>query len=368
VAKRPTVYDVAERAGVSIATVSFTFRRPDKVKVSTREVVQAAALALGYVPSANARGLARGRTGALGLYSFDYLVGTADADDIADRVAGAPDADATVVRGDPNENLRLFPLYVDEVQRGVELECRRRGYALMIGAGGDANGESVVADIAGRVDGLAVFPGTVSSDVLRHISRRIPVVELSEPSHDDRLNHVTVDNVAGMRALTEHLITEHGLRDLHFVGALDSSDNWARFTGFRSALRSAGLRVPRTPFACCGGDTRQAAIVVSDLLARGALPHGLVCVTDQEALAMMEALSGAGVELPEAVAVTGFDGIAAGRIVRPALTTVRQPMEAMGRAVVDILVGRLADPDEAPVSRQLPVHVLLRNSCGCGPR
>ena len=83
-AKGPTVYHVAERAGVSIATVSFTFRQPEKVKASTRELVLAAADELGYVPSASARGLARGRTGALGLFAYDYLL------DPAGRRAGRP--------------------------------------------------------------------------------------------------------------------------------------------------------------------------------------------------------------------------------------------------------------------------------------
>ena len=72
--KGPTVYDVAERAGVSIATVSFAFRRPEKVKASTREMVLAVARELGYVPSASARGLAHGRTRALGLFAFEYLL------------------------------------------------------------------------------------------------------------------------------------------------------------------------------------------------------------------------------------------------------------------------------------------------------
>src|SRR4051812_25541576 len=79
VTKATTVYDVAQRAGVSIATVSDTFRRPHRVKPATREVVKAAADALHYVPSASARGLADGRTGAFGLFSFDYLrAGTGD--------------------------------------------------------------------------------------------------------------------------------------------------------------------------------------------------------------------------------------------------------------------------------------------------
>ena len=178
-AKAPTVYDVAARAGVSIATVSFAFRRPEKVKASTREMVLAVARELGYVPSASARGLAHGRTRALGLFAFDYLL------ESPTEPPGEPGAVRRPrrTRRTPtsNEDFRLFPLYVDEVQRGVELECWRRGYALMIGGRGHASTEAVVADIAGRVDGLAVFPHTVPADVLPRIAWRIPVVELSEP-------------------------------------------------------------------------------------------------------------------------------------------------------------------------------------------
>jgi LacI family transcriptional regulator len=367
VAKTPTVYDVAERAGVSIATVSFTFRRPEKVRDSTRLEVLAAARALGYVPNGNARGLAHGRTGALGLYSYDYLLDPLERLDGPGSTSVEGGAGVTAVSDDSNEDLRLFPLYVDEVQRGVELECWRRGYALMVSGGSRAGSEEIVADIAGRVDGLAVFPRTVPDDVLRHISRRIPVVEVSEPSHDDGLDHVTVDNDAGMRALTEHMISGHGLRHLLFVGRLATSDSEARFNGFRSALRAAGLRVSRHPVSHRRGIAQPAAVIVRDLLAREALPEGLVCATDQEALAVMAVLAEAGVAVPGRVAVTGFDGIAAGRIVRPTLTTVRQPMEQLGRATVDILLARLAHPEEAPASRQLPVRLVLRESCGCRP-
>jgi LacI family transcriptional regulator len=113
--------------------VSFTFRRPDRVRNSTREAVLAAARALGYLPSASARGLADGRTGALGLYSFDYLLDGAHHDQAVGVPAVDTDAGASASHDDPNEGFRLFPLYVDEVQRGVVLECWRRGYALMIG-------------------------------------------------------------------------------------------------------------------------------------------------------------------------------------------------------------------------------------------
>ena len=83
---RPTVYDVAERAGVSIATVSFAFRRPDKVRSETRDAVLQVARELGYVPSGSARNLARGRTGVLGLHLFDLLVESATPVAVSHRV------------------------------------------------------------------------------------------------------------------------------------------------------------------------------------------------------------------------------------------------------------------------------------------
>ncbi len=361
-AKSPTVYDVAERAGVSIATVSFAFRRPEKVKPSTREAVLAAARELGYVPSASARGLADGRTRALGLFSFDYLLDApdhhAEPGTVPPTALGAPTADL-------NEDLRLFPLYVDEVQRGVELECWRRGYALMVGGRGQENTETVVADIAGRVDGIAVFPHTVPTEVLHRISRRIPVVELSQPSRDDDLNHVTVDNARGMRQLINHLTTEHRLTRFQFLGDTSGFDQQARFRAFRSALRAAGSPVPRASLSPPRATARHAAEVIDRLLRHAELPQALVCVTDQDALAAMDALGAAGVVVPDDIVVTGFDGIAAGRVVRPGLTTVRQPMEAMGRTVVDILLERLTYPERPPISRKLPVSLALRESCGC---
>ncbi len=234
-AKSPTVYDVAERAGVSIATVSFAFSQPHRVKDSTRNSVLDAARALGYVPSASARGLAKGRTGALGLFSFDFLNFLPDAEGMK------KDRAAAVVA--PNDDCRLFPVWVDEVQRGVQLESFSRGYALMIGGGNKASSERAVTDIAGRVDGLIIFPRTIPAEVTRRISARIPVLELSEPSHDDGLHHVTVDNASGMRQLMEHLFEVHGFRKLMFV-SIPNVETEARYEAFCAALRDRGLEVP----------------------------------------------------------------------------------------------------------------------------
>ncbi|MDX2680362.1 LacI family DNA-binding transcriptional regulator [Streptomyces sp. NY05-11A] len=363
-AKAPTVYDVAERAGVSIATVSMTFRRPHKVKEETRKLVEAAAAELNYVPSASARGLAHGHTGALGLYAYDVFLPEPD-EGLGTTVGAGTRSRATVpvVRED-RDDYRRFPLYVHEVQRGVELECWQRGYALLIGGGSQADGATRVTDIVGRVDGLALFPDhSLPADVLERIARAKPVVAVSQRPQDDGLSTVSVDNRGGMRAMTEHLLVEHRMRDLLFVGYMNTFDAQERFAGFKSALRAAGLRVPSKPAELVGD--HQVETVVADVLARDALPEAFVCVSDEIALDLMKTLEEQGVRVPEQVAVTGFDGVVAGRIVRPALTTVRQPMQAMGRAVVDILLERIADPAGAPIARRLPVQVVVRESCGC---
>ncbi|MBT8226084.1 MAG: LacI family DNA-binding transcriptional regulator [Dactylosporangium sp.] len=370
-AKAVTVYDVAKRAGVSIATVSMTFRRPERVKASTREIVHAAARALRYVPSASARGLADGRTGALGLFSYDYLVRVEAAAPAGGGpgagVDPAPPSTVAVEREGPDERCREFPLYVDEIQHGMELACLEHGYALMIGGPSHVSPSTTIADIAGRVDGLAVFPQTLPTEALERIAGRIPVVAVSEPPCDDRLSHVTVDNRGGTRAITEHLIHEHGRRNLIFVGGLNPAEQRARFSGFQDALRAARLRVPRKPLVPPTRVTGTGRSAI-ELPAGFPLPEAIVCATDDVALDVLDILADRGVDVPGRVAVTGFDGIAAGRIVRPALTTVRQPMIEMGQAVVDILRGRIEDPDRPPEVRELPVRVVLRESCGCRPR
>ncbi|WP_348525164.1 LacI family DNA-binding transcriptional regulator [Luteimicrobium album] len=220
---------MAERAGVSIATVSFVFKQPGRVRDTTRADVLRAARELGYVPSASARGLANGSTGALGLYSFDMLLETAK------FVSGLPSGPAE--EPDP----RSFPLYVDEVQRGFELECWQQGMALLLSAE-RSSGVSVMAGVAGRVDGLAVFPGAISTEELELTARAIPVLAFSRAPQDGAVHYVTVDNRGGVRALLAHLVDVHGVRQTRFVGAPVLPDLAERFAGYQEA--SARTAVP----------------------------------------------------------------------------------------------------------------------------
>jgi LacI family transcriptional regulator len=359
--KTPTVYDVASLAGVSIATVSRVFRRPQEVTAATRETVQRAVRELGYVPSGSARSLAARRAGAIGLCFPDF--------DGMDEVQPFRFSDGpVVVRSDPAHLPEpSSDLYIAEVMRGVQLEAWRHATAVTVAIANGRRGAQVFDDLAGRVDGLVTLSRTIPDEQLVHFARRIPVVVVAGPRAGDDYDHVTTDNTAGMRALTEHLLSAHGVRELAYVaGPAASPDDRARFAGFRAALRGAGLVPPHGPVAR-GGFTRGGGREVArSLLASGPLPRALVCGNDQMALGLLDVLVEAGVRVPEDVIVTGFDGIEPTELSRPRLTTVRQPMLDLGRAAVELLRGRMADPGRAPQAEVLAVEVLLRESCGCG--
>jgi LacI family transcriptional regulator len=357
--KTPTVYDVAARAGVSIATVSRVFRRPDSVRAETREVVMDAVRLLGYVPSGSARGLADRRTGVLGLLLPGH-------DEPRLPTARMPqDVGRIPLLVDPADSdlQNAHDLYYDEILLGAEREAWAAGYALMVGAGG-AEGVSQV-DISGRVDGLiAVGVATQGTD-LAQAARRIPVVTVSarEPLVD--IDQITAANEEGMFALVRHLIEAHGARRLlHIAGPVGSTDADDRRAGFDSAV--AASRGAVTSWIVTGDFTRPSGRrIAAEVIEAEQLPDAIVCANDQTALGVMDALIKRGISVPSDVIVTGFDGIDAASASRPRLTTVRQPMFGLGAEAVRALVERLEGERTEPTAVRLAVEVLLRESCGC---
>jgi LacI family transcriptional regulator len=356
VTKTPTVYDVAARAGVSIATVSRVFRRPDTVRQETRDVVLDAVRLLGYVPSGNARGLADRRTGVLGL----LLPGHDEP-----RQPAAP-------RLPEDRSIRLLvdatdsglheshDLYYDEILLGAEREAWAAGYALMVGAAGDEQ-----IEISGRVDGLIAVGVAARDDALAHAARRIPVVLISGRGTSDQFDRISAANQEGMRALVRHLIETHAAKRILLIsGPSDSPDAEDRRSGFDEAI--ALSRGAVTAWVESGDFTRGSGRrIATDVAESGELPDAIVCANDQTALGVLDALGKRGVSVPREVIVTGFDGIDAASVSRPRLTTVRQPMFGLGAEGVRALIARLESERAEAMSVQLAVDVLLRESCGC---
>ncbi|MFI1018485.1 LacI family DNA-binding transcriptional regulator [Streptomyces sp. NPDC020965] len=352
-----TVYDVAERAGVSTATVSRVFSNSATVRAQTRERVLNAAREMGYISNSNARRLAsrrHGKSSAFGVLGLCF-----------------PD------HGDPNMEGNLIDaktgeielaLYSDEVIRGMVRASREHGYALLIASPLAGGPEGLVAKVAGHVDGFAVLAGTVPTEDLKVISRRLPVVVLAGPrAETDHLDYVHVAITEGELELTRHLIVDHGHTSLAFIGGpAEFPDGEARFRGYQQALREASLPVPVQPDL--RGDLTRAAgqAAISQLLARGTpLPRALVFANDEMAIGALQTLNSTGRHVPHDVAVVGFDGLPLSRLVQPSLTTVRQPIGRLGQEAVDLLTKRLTDRERKPVSVVLPVSVARRESCGC---
>jgi LacI family transcriptional regulator len=340
---RSTIYEVARRSGVSTATVSRVMADGKGFSEATRERVRNTAVELGWVPSGPARGLASRRAGVVGLLFPDL--------------------------GQSGEAEEESPLYVDQVIRGAERAATSVGDAVMIAATRTASGRDLAFSVASKTDGLVVMARSLSETDIAALSRSVPVVVLADHYVGDGPDFVGADNRGGSREITTHLIRVHGHTDLAFLaGPADSPDSGERFAGFCEALRHADLPVPGEPIASGGFTEAGGQQAVAALLAEGRAPRAIVCGNDEMAIGALIALRAGRLRVPADVAVSGFDDIAAAHHVRPALTTVRQPMRELGEQSVRMLLATIADPAAPRRSVVLPTQTVIRRSCGCRKR
>jgi len=307
---------------------------------ATRDRVLATAAELGWFPSGTARGLASRRNGIVGLLFPDLGTGESAEDE--------------------------SPLYVDQVIRGAEREATARGDAVLIAATRGESGRELAFSVASKCDGVVVVARALAENDVADLAQRLPVAVLSDRvGRMARADAVGVDNRGGTGAVVEHLVREHGYRDLAFVGGPSGSpDSIDRFAGFRAALLAEGLDAPDRPDAEGAFTESGGARAVAELVGRRR-PRAIVCGNDEMAIGALTALAGAGLRVPEDVAVTGFDDLAAARHVHPHLTTVAQPIRDLGAEAVRAVLARVASPDVERRSIVLPTRLVVRHSCGC---
>jgi LacI family transcriptional regulator len=341
-----TIYEVARDSGVSIASVSRVLHGQPGVSTTTQRRVHVAMRRLDYVPNGAARGLASKRVDVIGLLFPDF-------DDTA------------------KDTERETLLYYDEVIRGAERAARRKGLALLIvatGTGTDPSGRSLVRALAGKVDGVVVVARSVVDADVRFLAKRVPVAVLAGRRSVRGTDYIAADNESGAYAATGHLIEVHGYTDIVFLaGPRVSPDSWARFVGFRKAMRDAGLRVDERPSLRGNFGEEGGRRAIAKMVHAGRRPRAIVAANDQMAVGALRALAEVDLAVPEQVAVTGFDDIQLARRVRPALTTVRQPMRDLGSQAVELLIRRVADTHHKTQALVLPTVLVVRASCGCPP-
>jgi LacI family transcriptional regulator len=353
-----TLYDVAKRAGVSIATVSRVLHGQDGVRGSTRARVRAAIEELGYVPDGAAQSLARNRKDIVGLV---YVA----RDDVR---SGRHDLESVSL------------LFRDEVMRGVESRLRDRRWSLLVTYLGEEETLGTVPDgdapvmprllaLSGKVDGLLIGEGAVSGEHLAALAGRLPVVLIAGDPEQRCADVVSADNWSGTYALVEHLVTVHGRRRLFLVdGPATAPDAKVRRRAMEAVIAAhpgtalAGTSSGR--FSASSGE-QAAGRALAAARAAGVLPDAIVCANDQMAIGVLRRLAADGVRVPRDMAVVGFDDIFSAALCDPPLTTVRQPMRRIGERACERLIERIADPSLPPQAELLPAELVLRSSCGC---
>jgi LacI family transcriptional regulator len=344
----PTIYDVARVAGVSIASVSRVLNGRRNPREETRERVLQAVAELGFVPDGAARALS-GR--------LKEVVGV-----VIRRVRWVPTSDGGFAEED--ESLQ----FIDVINRGIELAAQRQGFNLLLSSvdvdDHDVSGRLLA--LARKSDGLILHDRVLEPDQLDDLARRVPIVTLANVAMPTTVN-VHSDNISGMQDLARHLLADHGYRSLAYLAGLaDSPDSLARGETLMAEAAAFGAVMMTGPhwqgnYFAAGG-----ARVIERLFADGAaLPRAIVCANDQTALGVMYALAQHGIDVPEDVAVTGFDDIPIARHLRPQLTTVRQPIQEIGATAFDVLHSMISNGASAERDVLLPTRLIVRASCGC---
>ncbi len=326
-----TIRDVARQAGVSIATVSRVMRNSADVRPDTQERVRAAASELRYTPSQLGRQLAERRHAANGIV-FPDLSG---------------------------------PHYA-EVVLGYESVAAELGRSVLIlSTHGREDPDSAVRAMAGRCDGLVILSRTVSDEVVLDLAEsgaRIVLVARPPIDHDDSISidSVNTENHDAAVTLTRHLL-ETGARRIAFVGdpdaAPDVDDRWRGVqdvvwdSKVRANVRLIGVEALRETVG---------AQVAADELTNGDLPDAYVCANDELALGLLGELRRAGVDVPGAVRVSGWDDVMAARYA--GLTTVRQPMRELGGAAARLLDELITGARTTPRHEVLPTELVIRAS------
>ncbi|HEY9475895.1 MAG TPA: LacI family DNA-binding transcriptional regulator [Mycobacteriales bacterium] len=337
--RRPTLRDVAERAGVHPATASRALNPHTRELVNdeTAKRVIRAARSLGYRPNPIARSLKTSRSASIGVVI-------------------------------PDLTNPLFPPIV----RGVEDELGPAGYnAWIVNTDNDPEREGAqVESLRSRqVEGLIVAAARRSHPLLEDFAAEgMPMVLVNRRLDRTDVPAVTADDATGVAVAVRHLVELGHRRIAHLAGPQDTSTGLVRLRAYHQALRDHGLPDDPGLVATCDSWTlAEGARALALLLDRGARFTAVLAGNDLLALGCYDALEERGLSCPEAVSVVGFNDIPFVDRVRPPLTTVRIPHYQIGVEAARMLLEALRDPDRHPRSVLLPVSLVVRQSTAAPP-
>lgn len=330
--KKPNIYDVANLAGVSHQTVSRVINDGPHTKPETRAKVERAMADLGYVPNAAARALVTSRSQMIGLV-------------VADEIFFGP---AGMIHALKNE-IRLADYFA--------VSCSVDG----------TSSESMVEGLKHlRKLGLEAIVVTTPqfdySDTVRQMLPNIPALFIDSKSGEGQLS-ISIDNFAGTRLATEHLIGLGHKHILHVSGPATWQDAEPRVRGYESAMLAAGL-TPNVIAADWLIETGYEIGLKLDLDASETT--AIVAANDHLALGLMKAFHERSIAVPERVSIVGFDDIPEAVFLDPALTTLRPNFDQLGKLAVGLILGSVSQ-SETVGNKSLCPELIIRNSTAAPP-
>jgi DNA-binding LacI/PurR family transcriptional regulator len=331
-----TIRDVAERAGVSTATVSRVLAGIGNPRPDTAAAVMRAVTELGYRPSGVARSLRMKRTRTLGLIVTDIQ--------------------------NP-----FFP----ELVQAADSAARHLNYSIILGSAAyDEHRAWHYLDLMvdRRVDGLIIASSQLSDESWQWLLRSpVPVVVVNAEPSGLPVPVITSDNEGGARMAVQHLL-DLGHRRLAYIRGYEGfTADLPRVEGFRAACDEAGIPAADRIEVWGDGQFEGGKRAMAELLAGGTTVTGVACHNDVTAIGAMRAIRAAGRHVPEDFSVVGCDDIAAASWVVPALTTVAQQKAEMGRMAVERLATELDDPGHVGEAETIRIPMILRVRESTGP-
>jgi len=323
---RPTIKDVAERAGVSIATVSRALNDKSDVRGSTRERVREVAREVGYSPDPAARSLA-GQTTRL----------------------------VAIIVGDNAGHRDLSLIFFGRVLTAISRRLSESGYDPLL----------LPPDDMGFDHGVdaAILIGVDADDrLVRELgAREVPLVGVDVRCRG-RSAYVGSNHADGVRLALGHLHALGHRRIAHLAGATNTSAGAERLEAFRREAATLGLEIPeelirRADFSSASGYRETCA-----LLALDERPTAIVAASDLMALAALQAIRDGGLQPGHDIAVVGFDDLEAAALAYPPLTTIRQDRRELGTLAASRAIELVEDPDATPPDAILPVELVVRAS------
>jgi LacI family transcriptional regulator len=333
----PTLEEVARLAGVSRSTASRVINDQPSVRAETRERVWQAIRECGYQPNVVARSLVTNRTQIISMV--------------------IPEA-VTTLFTDP-----FFPLLL----RGATEACNAHHYQLTLSlftASTDPQEMYQRVLRNGYLDGVIVASASFDDPLIPNLLRdRVPFVSIGWYP-DERVHYVDVDNNSGAQMAVEHLIRLGRRRIAIIAGPPNMVAGRNRLSGYHQALEAHGIPVEEDLIAY--GDFTEGGGLSAMQRLFPASPSAVFAANDMMAIGALKALRGAGMRVPQDVALVGFDDIPIASAIEPALTTLRQPIDRLGSLAVEMLLNLLAEPSkDMTIHRMtLPVELVIRASCG----